>query len=633
MSFSALEKKIKANAQKYYTDGSQDLSDKEFDALVDKLKQEQPNSELLKTGWGYDVSSDTTVGHKVTHKYGEVGSLDKLHNWKELKSSLRNTEVITSLKLDGLSVVMYYENGKFVSAVTRGDGKVGIDISDKVAVILNNKSLWGDTSFTGGIRGEIIMPSAQFEMYRRDHPDAKNARNTTAGLINSKDLSPDLVLLDIVVYKVVGGNILFQSYENMMKWLQSRYDHVVRYDKTKLYEDTLNPRMVDYKDNWYNTYPADGIVIANDAIICNELNSNEFSYEFDSQAFKFPAESKITTVKSVDWSLSKTKYMIPVINVEPVDLSGTTVQFATGFNAKYIKDHNIGPGAKIELCKSNEIIPYVLNVVEPCNDNVLPDTCPCCNTKLIQSGVNLMCPNYRCASYQKTDLLIWCDFLSPIDGIGDALREKFLYDVFGDNTTVDSLMSRQKSDIDIEFTMYNGSGKQFELFKQSIYKLFSDNIDIVTALQALNIPRLGLETSRKLSEYSEMIKTILNVSLGQSPISDISNLDSFIGYANANSILNHLDKFARLKYLWNRLIWNTSDVAHTKVAITGKLSIKRSEFEAELKSYGFDVSSLSKDTIYLITDDPNSESSKNIQADKYGVAKITEQDFRNKFMR
>lgn len=631
MSFSALEKKIKANAQKYYTDGSQELSDKEFDELVDKLRTENPDSSVLKTGWGYDVDSDTTYGQKVKHKYGEVGSLDKVHNWKELKSSLRNSEVVTSLKLDGLSVVMYYESGQFKSAVTRGDGVTGIDITEKIGIVLKRKTLT-DTSFSGGIRGEIVMSNEKFQRYKSNHADAKNARNTAAGIINSKELSEDLDLLSVVVYKVVGGNKVFDSYSSMLSWLHSNFADVVDCDITKLFEDTLDSRMVEYKDAWYIAYPADGIVIANQMLKVSEIN-NEYVYDFDSQAFKFPSESKITTVKSVDWSLSKTKYMIPVINVEPVQLSGTTVQFATGFNAKYIKDHNIGPGAEIELCKANEIIPYVLNVITPSHNMLLPTHCPCCNAELIQAGVNLMCPNYKCTNYQKTDLLIWCDLLSPVEGIGDTLREKFLYEVFGDSTTVDSLMSRSLEDLDIEFTMYNGSGKQFELFKHSIYALFNRTVDSVTALQALNIPRLGLETSRKLSEYPDVIRKILKVSLGEDPVSSVADLDSFIGYANANSILSHLDKFARLKYIWNRLSWSTTNTDHIKVAITGKLSVKRSEFESELKQHGFELSSLSKDTAYLITDDPNSGSSKNIQADKYGVAKITEQDFRNKFMR
>lgn len=631
MSFSALEKKIQANAQKYYTDGSQELSDKEFDKLVDKLKEENPASPMLKTGWGYDVNSDTTYGHKVKHKYGEVGSLDKVHNWKELKSSLRNSEVVTSLKLDGLSVVMYYESGQFKSAVTRGDGVTGIDITDKIGIVLHRTTL-NDTTFSGGVRGEIVMSNEQFRRYKSQHEDAKNARNTAAGIINSKELSEDLNFLSVVVYKVVGGNRAFDSYSSMLSWLHSNFTDVVDCDVTKLFEDTLDSRMVEYKDAWYDEYPADGIVIASQTLKLQEAN-NEYIYDFDSQAFKFPAESKLTRVKSVDWSLSKTKYMIPVINVEPVQLSGTTVQFATGFNAKYIKDHNIGPGAEIELCKANEIIPYVLNVVSPSSGMSIPTHCPCCDAELIQAGVNLMCPNYKCTNYQKTDLLIWCNLLSPVDGIGDVLREKFLYEVFGDLTTVDSLMSRSVEDLDIEFSMYNGSGKQFDLFKHSVYMLFNQSVDIVTALQALNIPRLGLETSRKLSEYPDVIERVLKVSLGEVPVSKVSNLDSFIGYANANSILSHLDKFARLKYIWDRISWTEATADRVKVAITGKLAVKRSEFESELNQHGFELGSLSKDTAYLITDDPNSGSSKNIQADKYGVSKITEQDFRNKFMR
>ena len=105
-----LERKIQEAAQKYYTDGSSDLSDQEFDALVDQLKESHPDSILFKVGWGYDISEDTTPGMKRNHIYTTIGSLDKCHNLKELGQDFMNVPVDVSTKLDGLSVVLYYEN-------------------------------------------------------------------------------------------------------------------------------------------------------------------------------------------------------------------------------------------------------------------------------------------------------------------------------------------------------------------------------------------------------------------------------------------------------------------------------------------------------------------------------------------
>ena len=234
MSFNALEKRIKENAQKYYTDGSQSMTDLEFDEAVDQLRKSKPDSELLKTGWGYDPDENNS-GKKFKHRYGLVGSLDKVHNWDELQKDLRDREIIASLKLDGLSVVLYYVDGKLDQALTRGDGRIGIDITEKVLYI-NSRLKEIDSTFTGGVRGEILMSNEAFERYAMDHEDAKNPRNTTAGLINAKEISQDLRLLNIVFYKVIGCNDdRFDDYKDMLQFIDKHFfPNVVDYEAISL---------------------------------------------------------------------------------------------------------------------------------------------------------------------------------------------------------------------------------------------------------------------------------------------------------------------------------------------------------------------------------------------------------------
>lgn len=636
MSFNALEKKIKENAQKYYTDGSQSMTDAEFDSAVIELKKSKPDSELFTTGWGYNPDENNS-GRKFKHRYGLVGSLDKVHNWDELQKDLRDREIVASLKLDGLSVVLYYVDGKLDQALTRGDGRIGIDITDKVLYI-NSRLKEIDPTFTGGVRGEILMSNEAFERYAMDHEDAKNPRNTTAGLINAKEISPDLRLLNIVFYKVIGCNDdRFDDYKDMLQYLDSQFfPNVVDYDSVSLTEEDIIYKMNYLRISWYGHYPADGIVLArndlgrltqNETGNMNSDETNETIYTFVSQAFKFPAETKQAKVDCVEWSLSKTKYLIPKVKIEPTQLSGTTVQYTAGFNAEYILNKKIGPGAVVEICKSGEIIPDIQSVVKTSDEFDLPKICPFCGEYLEWKGVHLYCPNNDCGHSKMTDLLIWTSKLVPIDGLGDKIREKFFTEIYGEEyCTVDQIMkysvlTRAKvPDID--------KGKQYQLFRDSILALFRNKFNIVTVLEALNIPRLGHETAKKLSKYPDIIRKLAN-----NDENTFINLHTFIGNANADSINENREKFMRINFLLDRdgVDWNVTESSNIRVAITGKLSCKRADFEKELESIGIAVCSINNDTKYLITDDPNSSSEKNKKADKLGIKKITEADFRKLF--
>lgn len=636
MSFNALEKKIKENAQKYYTDGSQDMTDAEFDSAVSELRKSKPESQLFTTGWGYNPNENNS-GKKFKHRYGLVGSLDKVHNWDELQKDLRNREIIASLKLDGLSVVLYYVDGKLDRALTRGDGRIGIDITDKVLYI-NSRLKEIDNTFTGGVRGEILMSNEAFERYAMDHEDAKNPRNTTAGLINAKEISPDLRLLNIVFYKVIGCNDdRFDDYKDMLQYIDSQFfPNVVDYESVSLTDKDIIYKMNYLRILWYGHYPADGIVLArndlgrltsNESGNMNSDETDETIYTFVSQAFKFPAETKTARVDYVEWSLSKTKYLIPRVKIEPTQLSGTTVQYTAGFNAEYIKNNKIGPGAVVEICKSGEIIPDIQSVVKPSDEFEIPKICPFCGEYLEWKGVHLYCPNNDCGHSKMTDLLIWTSKLVPVDGLGDKIREKFFVEIYGEEyCTVDQIMkypvlTRAKvPDID--------KGKQYQLFRDSLLALFRNRFNIVTVLEALNIPRLGHETAKKLSKYPDVIKKLAN-----NDENTFINLHSFIGNANADSINEHKEKFMRINFILDRdgVDWNVTESSDIRVAITGKLSCKRADFEKQLESAGISVGSINNETKYLITDDPNSSSEKNKKADKLGIKKITEADFRKLF--
>lgn len=623
-----LTKQIMEASQKYYSGEDSGVDDATFDKMLDKLKEEDPDSPLLAaTGHGYDVNRDSTPGAKVKHKYGNIGSLDKGHDFKECASKLIDDRVCASLKLDGISVVLYYKEGHMYQALTRGSNNIGIDITEFASYILKDDVDIEDKKFTGAVRGEVVMSNENFEQFKIIHPEAKNARNSTAGLKNSNKITSDLDYLDIVVYTVVGvehaSDIMITTrYNCMIDWLDSNFQNVVPNYNISIKEDSFFDTMCKLADTWYNVYPADGIVLTD-----KYLNYADNEVKYNAIAFKFKAESAVTDVLDVEWNLSKTKYLVPRIHMNTVSLSGTNVSYCTGHNAKFILDNKIGIGASVEIYKSGEIIPYLDKVIEPSKDVNLPEYCPACGEKLEWNGVHLMCPNKQCGDFNIQDLLVWMENIAPHDGLGDTLKLYYMDKLFGDNLSVDSVY--EKGDVNFNTSKYVKENEFHEMY----HKLFHNKVKLCDAIKALNIPRFGDVTSKKLAEYPEEVKHIIRCATEGEPY-DSSVASISIGDANMKSLFDNYSKFKRLGYILDNIDFENSRnlKGNVKVAITGKLSVKRAEFEKELASYGYVSASISKDTQYLITDNPDSSSDKNKKADKWGIVKITEHEFRDRFM-
>lgn len=632
-----LERIIQEAAQKYYTDGTSDYTDAEFDAMIDQLKIENPNSILFRVGWGYDLSGDNVPGVKRNHEYAQIGSLDKCHNLKELGNELASCVVDASTKLDGLSVVLYYENSFLKYALTRGDGEVGIDITDKVLVInpVFRKSL---IPFTGAIRGEILMSYEMFDKFKEEHPEAKNPRNSTAGLINGKDVFDDLKYLNIVLYTLVHENTVIKSFDTTISSTRQilfemfeDLDIIVPSYPTTFYNfnsDQFLESMNQMKDKLYQKYPADGIVLS-----ANNITCENGTYHYNAKAFKFPAESKITRIIDVEWNMSKTKNCVPRILLEPIQLSGTTVQACAGYHAQYIKENNLGPGSVVEVMKSGEIIPTIINIHKSTHAE-LPEYCPECKEPLSWNGVHLVCTNTNCVDSVEKDLLIWLQNLVPTDGLGDILKLKFMHQLESNGSIEDvSIESVMKCKIHLD---EDTPSAQFNTFAKMWNKLHdpSFKFDLVHALISCNIPRIGDLTAIKFAKHSDAIKNRLD-SILTSPFIELENLAPLIGEANAASVDKNTDKFLRLNLIRDRIIWDTKPKVKIKgkVVVTGKLSVKRSEFEKELLRNGYELSNtVNKDTLFLITDNFDGQSSKNKAATKFGVTKITEHEFRWKYL-
>ena len=491
-------------------------------------------------------------------------------------------------------------------------------------------------SFSGrNLAGQNLAGQSFAEQQQADQSEFETSGelNTAAGLIGAKELSDDLRYLDIIVYNVVGCNKkdyinLWERYGTAIEWLKSNFSHSVPCKWVHLTSDNFMKTMDKLRDEWYNEYPADGIVITSDWCQKNaDEESEKVEFKFDAVAFKYRAESTTTEVIGVDWNLSKTKYLVPRVNFKTVQLSGTNVSWAHGDNAQNILDKKIGPGAVVEVMKRGEIIPHIEDVVNPCEDVELPSHCPCCGHELVWEGMHLRCPNIECSDSVIQDTLIWCNFVAPYFGLGDLLKLKFLGNLLGeDNISIDSIYKHgMLSDEETSSVQYNDFKKMFNM-------LFTNKITLVDAIHAINIPRLGDVNATKLAKYPDIVRSLAEGSFSQFSEDQVKN----IGQANSQSILENRHKFTRLMNIIDNIDFTPLDDSvetKGKVAITGKLSIKRDDFEKELRDHGYlPASSVTKDTLFLITDDPNSSSSKNKNADKFGVTKISEQEFRSGYL-
>lgn len=614
-----LQKRIMEASQKYYSGEESGISDAEFDGMLNQLKKENPNDPLVSAvGHGYDVNSDSTKGRKVKHPYGIVQSLDKCHNWAEINKDLKIAdEIIASIKLDGLSCVMYYVNGVMSMALTRGSNGVGIDITEKVRMIQPKYEIVGD-NFTGAIRGEILMPYSEYDIYQEIHPEAKNARNSAAGLINS-DSSDELGYLRIVVYTVIASeNIKFSKYQDMHNWLVANFRYVAESAKVNSFDaDRLAWSMELLKHEWYNEYPADGIVLTENIIHTTPTGP----VIYNAQAYKFEDETAVTHVTSIKWELSKTKYLIPVVEFDTVELEGTSVERASGFNAKAIQDMKIGIGSEIRVRKANQIIPHIEDVLSKAEYS-LPDKCPFCSSTLKWEGVHLACPNSDCGDSKIQDTLVWMNMLAPVEGLGNNLRIKFLTQYLGDNISIEAIYEHGPILTSSELI-------QEKKFIDSFNRLFNGPFKMRDAIKALNILRFGDVTADKLSCNTEFITLAANATADSIP-----NKPDELGDADYASLCSHINKFNRLKYILHNIdTTNEQGDLKGKVAITGKLSIARSVFEDQLRSAGYQpVSTITKDVVFLITDSPNSNTTKNKKADELGVTKITEFEFRSEYL-
>ena len=625
-----LEKQIKQAAQDYYT-GKATITDARFDMLVDELREVDPSNKTVNTvGWGYDINA--VKGDKVAHKYSSVGSLSKIHSVSEIPSSF-NAGAILTAKLDGASCVAYYENGSLVKAVTRGNGITGVDKTKHYEKVISKYNVRVN-NFTGAIRGEIVFSNNAWYHYKEKYPNAKFPRNIATGLFMRDEVTEDLEFIDFVPYKIQGCETpnLFtsQRYTEILMTLRSwgfPQMECKLVDTLSLSDESLLQLF-----NTWKQYPMDGIVIQNRFFSVN----NDNGFEYTDIAYKFKAEEKLTTVKEVKWSLSKNNIMVPVVHVEPVELSGAVVQKTSGFNYKYIMDNNIGPGAVIKLMRSGEVIPYITEVVKPSLDLVKPENCPVCGMPLSADGVELLCSNSECDNIEYARLISWLKVIGIRDllGVGDIMLEEFVQmwvqtlwsTVNVERVTVQDIYNKEYGIVANREFLLNKLTPASKLKFSTVIDNLTKEITMDKFLVAINVRGLGDTVCKKIASV------IYDCILDWSQVDKITEIDG-IGNDVKNRVLNARKIISKLFCLVPILEPKKPGflTSHTQITVTGSLSMPRKQFETVCATKNIVLSDNVKSSKYVVTNDPNSGSSKLAKAAKYNIPIISETEFRKIF--
>jgi NAD-dependent DNA ligase len=505
---------IKEANNQYYNKNKSVISDEIYDVIIDKIKTINPNNPILKSV-GAPID---TKNKKVKLPYW-MGSQDKIKTDKKVLDrwikKYPNNFILTD-KLDGISALFEIKDGKY-NLYTRGDGEYGSDISRMIKYINNiPKNLNEDIA----IRGELVISKKNWPKIAHL---GSNPRNTVSGVFNSKTPNLDIIkYIDFVTYQVLNPS-------NLTPFDQFNYLSVNNFDITTM---TLIKNIdIENLSNYFNErrqnseYEIDGIVVIHNQIYKNITSGNpKYSFAFKNMLTNDGAE---VTVLDIQWDISKDGYLIPIIIFPPTDIGGVQVQRATGFNGKYIKDNILGPGSKIMVIRSGEVIPYVTQIIKPADSGKpkMPDVDYTWN----DSGVDIIINNKNSAELQKK-LLVNFFTKMKTKGVSSGIINK-LYDA-GFNTiykvlhiTIEQLQSVDGIQIRSANNIYN-----------AIQEIDLNNC--ITLMTASNTFGRGFG-ERKIKLITDVYPNLIR----ETPtITELINIDG-INTITAKNFIECLDKF------------------------------------------------------------------------------------------
>jgi len=641
----ALTATLTAANRAYYNDNNPTMTDREYDALYDELVQLE-----LKTGIQLAGSPTRQVGYEVVSALEKAAhttpmlSLDKTKEPSKLSAFLREAENasdgLLSWKLDGLTIILKYENGQLQQALTRGNGTVGEDVTHN-AKVFANVPLTVPYKGKFDLRGEAVITFADFEKINAalDGEDAyKNPRNLCSGAV--RQLNSEIAARRRVLFYAFGllDFEMVAKKSEQLEWLKSLGFDIVEY--MHVTAETVEQAVESFK-NQVTAAPwaTDGLVLTFDDISYSKSLGTTSKFPHDSIAFKWADELAETTLKTIEWNTSRTGLINPVAIFEPVDIEGTQVSRASVHNVSILRSLELCPGDKMTVYKANMIIPQVAENLSRTGTRTvdIPAHCLVCGgeSEIIGDPQELYCTNPTCSAQQVRAL---SHFVSRdgmnIAGLSEQTLEKFVANGLIENyADLFNLSHHEATIIEME-----GLGqKSYDKLIASIEK--AKDISLPNFIHALGILHVGLANAKLLCNYFAHDGVyIAKICKSGESTETLLDIDGF-GSAIAHSLHAYFSQeknealYTRTLALLRIKVPQMSENQHLKgltFVITGDLAQfdNRKALQAFIEARGGRVSgSVSAKTSFLINNDITSTTGKNKKAAQLGVPIINEEEF------
>ena len=624
----------------YYAKDEEIMSNFEYDKLYDELESLEQELGVVLAG-----SPTVRVGYEAVaelpkEKHAQpMLSLAKTKDREELAAFLLDKRGLLSWKLDGLTVVLEYENHKLQKAITRGNGEVG-------EIVTNNASVFRNVPlqipFAGKVilRGEAVICYSDFEEINKKITDAKeqykNPRNLCSGTVrqlnNEVTAKRNVRFYAFSLVEAEGEDAATRK--EQFEFMKNQGFEVVEYREVTAQTMAENVEYFAKKVADYDI-PSDGLVLLFDDIAYGKSLGRTAKFPRDAIAFKWQDEVCETILKEIEWSPSRTGLINPVAIFEPVELEGTTVSRASVHNISVMRSLKLGIGDRIKVYKANMIIPQIAENITQSDTVEIPQVCPVCGHETFIEAVNdvqsLYCKNELCPvkKLKALTLFVSRDALN-MEGLNEATLEKFVQAGFVKDYTDLFHLERYRDEI---VSMEGFGEKSYENLIASVEK--ARNTTLPRLLYGLGIAGIGVAMAKQICrDFSYDANRLVNATQ-----EEVSAVEGF-GEVLATSFCAFF-KEPSMRELWDALLdelhleqvelqGNNEAVMGKTFVVTGSLNLfqDRSAFKEYIEGYGGKVAgSVSAKTECLINNDTTSTSSKNKKARELGVSILSEEEF------